>query len=269
MARERSSACSRPARRRRSQTLDITGGAPELQSAIPLARRARARARRARDRPLQPHHPAGAGPGGPRRLPRRAARRGHRLAALLSSEQRRPRSAASGVFETQHPRAARLNALGYGTAAGLALNLVYNPQGPSLPPAQAALEARLQARAPRRALRHRVRPAVHARQHADPALRLEASSPRGSSTSYMELLRGAHRDGEPRGGDVPQPRLRRLAGLRSTTATSTRCWASPLPAAPRMHLADLLGATSRRRRSRCATIATAAPQARARAAAAP
>jgi len=35
----------------------------------------------------------------------------------------------------------RLNALGYGRDPALALNLVYNPQGPSLPPRQAALEA--------------------------------------------------------------------------------------------------------------------------------
>ena len=36
----------------------------------------------------------------------------------------------------------KLNALGYGRdGSGLTLNLVYNPQGPSLPPPQAALEA--------------------------------------------------------------------------------------------------------------------------------
>ena len=35
----------------------------------------------------------------------------------------------------------KLNALGYGKAdSGLVLNLVYNPQGPSLPPAQVPLE---------------------------------------------------------------------------------------------------------------------------------
>ena len=35
-----------------------------------------------------------------------------------------------------------LNALGYGNpGSGLTLNLVYNPQGPSLPPPQVALEA--------------------------------------------------------------------------------------------------------------------------------
>ena len=36
----------------------------------------------------------------------------------------------------------RLNALGYGqSGTGLTLNLVYNPQGPVLPPAQSVLQA--------------------------------------------------------------------------------------------------------------------------------
>jgi radical SAM/Cys-rich protein len=47
-----------------------------------------------------------------------------------------------GVFARSLRGIARLNALGYGhEGSGLELNLVYNPQGPSLPPAQDALEA--------------------------------------------------------------------------------------------------------------------------------
>jgi len=47
-----------------------------------------------------------------------------------------------GVFSTSMNALQRLNALGYGgEASGLILNLVYNPLGPSLPPAQEALEA--------------------------------------------------------------------------------------------------------------------------------
>lgn len=47
-----------------------------------------------------------------------------------------------GVFERSLQGLQRLNALGYGDpGSGLFLNLVYNPQGPSLPPAQNALEA--------------------------------------------------------------------------------------------------------------------------------
>jgi radical SAM/Cys-rich protein len=47
-----------------------------------------------------------------------------------------------GVFEASIRALKTLNALGYGReGSGLALNLVYNPQGPVLPPAQEKLEA--------------------------------------------------------------------------------------------------------------------------------
>jgi len=47
-----------------------------------------------------------------------------------------------GVFDKSIRALQALNALGYSRPdSGLALNLVYNPQGPSLPPAQEALEA--------------------------------------------------------------------------------------------------------------------------------
>ena len=47
-----------------------------------------------------------------------------------------------GVFAGSIRGLQRLNALGYGReGSGLELNLVYNPQGPSLPPPQQALEA--------------------------------------------------------------------------------------------------------------------------------
>ncbi|MCG6863379.1 MAG: arsenosugar biosynthesis radical SAM protein ArsS [Chromatiaceae bacterium] len=47
-----------------------------------------------------------------------------------------------GVFEASIRGLKRLNALGYGDeTAGLRLNLVYNPLGPSLPPPQGTLEA--------------------------------------------------------------------------------------------------------------------------------
>jgi radical SAM/Cys-rich protein len=48
----------------------------------------------------------------------------------------------SGVFEKSMEAMRRLNAVGYGIdGSGLILNLVYNPVGPYLPPAQAGLEA--------------------------------------------------------------------------------------------------------------------------------
>jgi len=52
------------------------------------------------------------------------------------------RQRGKGVFEKSLRAIKRLNALGYGAhAKGLELNLVYNPQGPSLPPGQVELEA--------------------------------------------------------------------------------------------------------------------------------
>jgi radical SAM/Cys-rich protein len=52
------------------------------------------------------------------------------------------RQRGDGVFERSIAGLRALNALGYGDgASGLVLNLVYNPQGPSLPPPQQALEA--------------------------------------------------------------------------------------------------------------------------------
>ena len=47
-----------------------------------------------------------------------------------------------GVFDKSIAALLQLNALGYGReGSGLTLNLVYNPQGPSLPPDQVALQA--------------------------------------------------------------------------------------------------------------------------------
>ena len=51
------------------------------------------------------------------------------------------RQRGKGVFSGSIVALRKLNALGYGKAdSGLVLNLVYNPQGPSLPPPQVALE---------------------------------------------------------------------------------------------------------------------------------
>ena len=47
----------------------------------------------------------------------------------------------SGVYERSIEAIRRLNGLGYGSDPNLALNLVYNPGGPFLPPEQGELEA--------------------------------------------------------------------------------------------------------------------------------
>jgi radical SAM/Cys-rich protein len=51
------------------------------------------------------------------------------------------RQRGDGVFATSIRALQKLNALGYGKQPSLKLSLVYNPQGPSLPPPQLALEA--------------------------------------------------------------------------------------------------------------------------------
>jgi radical SAM/Cys-rich protein len=127
--------------RRRITTLDITGGAPELN----------------------PHF---------RRVVRAAREMGIRVidrcnltileiegqedaAAFLASQQVEiiasmpcylqdnvDQQRGKGVFDGSIRALRALNALGYGReGSGLVLNLVYNPQGPTLPPPQAALEA--------------------------------------------------------------------------------------------------------------------------------
>jgi radical SAM/Cys-rich protein len=51
------------------------------------------------------------------------------------------RQRGKGVYEKSIRALKRLNELGYGTRPELRLNLVYNPQGPALPPPQQKLEA--------------------------------------------------------------------------------------------------------------------------------
>ena len=162
------------------ETLDLTGGAPELNAHFRAARRAARGARPRGDRPLQPDRAVRARSGGHRGVPR--ARSGVAVVASLPCYTRgrtSTRSAASGVFERSIEALRRLNALGYG-AAGLAARA-----RPRLQPArrracrrdQARARGRLPARAAR-ALRHRVRPPAHDHQHADQALRPRARARR-------------------------------------------------------------------------------------------
>src|SRR5215203_1052815 len=70
---------------------------------------------------------------------------------------------------------------------------------------------RLQAGAPRRA-RHRLRRALRPRQHADPALRLNADL-QGAVRRLHGAVAWRPSAGEPPRGHVPQPRQRRFRGL--------------------------------------------------------
>jgi len=127
--------------RRSVPTLDITGGAPELNPYFRrLVTRARAQGAHVMDRCnltiLEEPGQEGLG-----------AFLAHERVEVVASmpcylEGNVDRQRGKGVFEKSIRGLQRLNGLGYGReGAGLTLNLVYNPQGPSLPPPQGALEA--------------------------------------------------------------------------------------------------------------------------------
>jgi radical SAM/Cys-rich protein len=126
--------------RRRIGTLDITGGAPELNANFRrLVTAARQLGTKVMDRCnltilQQPGQ--------------------EDLAEFLSEQQVEvvasmpcylqdnvERQRGKGVFDGSIRGLKKLNALGFGRDPALVLNLVYNPQGPSLPPPQVALEA--------------------------------------------------------------------------------------------------------------------------------
>jgi radical SAM/Cys-rich protein len=123
------------------KNLDITGGAPELHPCFrELVQRARALGVQVIDRcnltileePAQED------------LPAFLAANAVEITASLPcyTEELVDRQRGKGVYEKSIQGLLRLNALGYGMpASGRVLNLVYNPQGPALPPPQVELEA--------------------------------------------------------------------------------------------------------------------------------
>ena len=122
-------------------TLDITGGAPELNPRFrELVEGARALGVHVIDRCnltiLEE-------PGEEGLAEFLAANRVEIIASLpCYTEEQVDRQRGKGVYELSIRALRRLNALGYGMeASGLELNLVYNPQGPSLPPPQEKLQA--------------------------------------------------------------------------------------------------------------------------------
>jgi radical SAM/Cys-rich protein len=125
-------------------TLDLTGGAPELNPHFrQLVGRARDQGVRVIDRcnltilnePDQDD------------LAAFLARHRVEITASLPCylEENVDQQRGKGVFESSLAGLRQLNALGYGRpGSGLTLNLVYNPLGPVLPPEQTALEAAYQ-----------------------------------------------------------------------------------------------------------------------------
>jgi radical SAM/Cys-rich protein len=126
--------------RRKIGTLDITGGAPELNAHFRrMVRGARALGVKVMDRCNltileQP---------GQEDLAQFLAT--HQVEVVASMpcylEDNVEAQRGKGVFEQSIRGLKALNALGYGRDPKLTLNLVYNPQGPRLPPGQAGLEA--------------------------------------------------------------------------------------------------------------------------------
>ncbi|ATG73755.1 radical SAM protein [Zobellella denitrificans] len=122
-------------------TLDLTGGAPELHPGFrALVRAARAQGVKVIDRCnltilFEP---------GQDDLAEFLAGQGVEVVASLPcySVDNVDKQRGKGTFDKSILALQALNRLGYGQpGSGLELNLVYNPQGPSLPPPQAALEA--------------------------------------------------------------------------------------------------------------------------------
>ena len=125
----------------RVATLDITGGAPELHPQFHiLVAAARLLGAKVMDRCNLTiiEEP------GYQDLPQFFASQQVEIIASLPcyTPELVDRQRGKGAYQRSISALKKLNALGYGAdGSGLVLNLVYNPQGPSLPPPQAQLEA--------------------------------------------------------------------------------------------------------------------------------
>ena len=127
-------------RARKVRVLDLTGGAPELNEHFrDLVRQARALGVRVIDR----CNLTILSVPGQENLAAFLAEQGVEITASLPcySPANVDRQRGDGVFDRSIAGLHQLNSLGYGDPdRGLVLNLVYNPQGPSLPPPQGPLE---------------------------------------------------------------------------------------------------------------------------------
>jgi len=125
---------------RKLATLDVTGGAPELNSHF---RRLVVGARELSVRVIDRCNLTILFEPGQEDLAEFLAAQRVEITASLPcySMENVDRQRGTGVFEKSIAALQRLNALGYGRPeSGLVLNLVYNPQGPTLPPNQQKLE---------------------------------------------------------------------------------------------------------------------------------
>lgn len=129
------------ARRQGIQTLDLTGGAPEMN---PHFRRLVLQARAMGVRVIDRCNLTILSEPGYETLAAFLAEQSVEIVASLPCylEENVNTQRGNGVFEASIAGLRKLNALGYGLPnSGKVLNLVYNPLGPSLPPDQIKLEA--------------------------------------------------------------------------------------------------------------------------------
>ena len=172
-------------------TLDITGGAPELNANFRhLVRVARGRGVNVIDRCnltvlFEP---------GQEDLAQFLADHQVMIVASLPcyTEELVDRQRGKGVYDKSLDALRRLNAVGYGREGGkLTIDLVYNPQGPSLPPPQAKLEADY-----KRVLGERGIVFNRLLTLANMPIQRFGSTlvTKGTFNAYMELLRSSHRD---------------------------------------------------------------------------
>ena len=221
-------------------TLDLTGGAPELNPHFrPLVARARAMGVKVIDRCnltiLEE-------PGQEDLAGFLAAHQVEIVASLpCYTEELVDRQRGKGVYGKSVRAIRRLNELGYGReGSGLALNLVYNPQGASLPPAQEKLEADY-----KRILGETFGIRFNALfTLANMPIQRFGSTlvTKGQFNAYMALLRGAHRD-----GNLDAVMCRSLVSVDWQgylyDCDFNQMLGLPLAVAgrPRPHLADVLG----------------------------
>jgi radical SAM/Cys-rich protein len=132
-------ACLRVLREFQIPTLDITGGAPELN---PNFRRLVAEARKTNAKVMARHNLTVMFEEGQTDLPEFfAANRVEVVSSLpYFLETQTDAQRGAGVFEKSVEALKKLNAVGYAREENLILNLVYNPVGAFLPPAQEAIE---------------------------------------------------------------------------------------------------------------------------------
>ena len=172
-------------------TLDITGGAPELH---PEFRRLVSAARRLGKHVIDRCNLTILQEPGQDGLARFLAAEQVEIIASLPcyTLELVERQRGAGVYERSLAALRELNALGYGVAeSGLVLNLVYNPQGPSLPPPQEALEADYKRELARRGvLFNRLFTLANMPIQRFGSMLLS----KGKFEPYMALLRSAHRD---------------------------------------------------------------------------